>query len=321
MEYRISVIIPIYNVEQYLEQCLDTVANQTVTEGIECIIVDDCGSDNSLKIAERYVKQYQGNIKFHIIRHEQNKGLSGARNTGIAHANGEYLYFLDSDDEITPNCMELMYGLIEKYGKVDLVQGSFYESQKEFMTLSPYKFPEYSCDRKEIKTFLLQFKGDIVGAQSRLIRRDFLYEHNLMFKEGIIHEDNHWTFFLSKHVKDMAFCPVRTYFHRYNPTSITVHKNINKETHAFSIMIKDFSANIDDFMAGYQKELILNNFIFALNNHYYADDNHRKLLIETFYKQNTLIEKFLLYLYFHVNNDWLKSKLLHLLIRLYKLND
>lgn len=321
MEYRISVIIPIYNVEQYLEQCLDTVANQTVTEGIECIIVDDCGSDNSLKIAERYVKQYQGNIKFHIIRHEQNKGLSGARNTGIAHANGEYLYFLDSDDEITPNCMELMYGLIEKYGKVDLVQGSFYESQKEFMTLSPYKFPEYSCDRKEIKTFLLQFKGDIVGAQSRLIRRDFLYEHNLMFKEGIIHEDNHWTFFLSKHVKDMAFCPVRTYFHRYNPTSITVHKNINKETHAFSIMIKDFSANIDDFMAGYQKELILNTLIFALNNHYYADDNHRKLLIETFYKQNTLIEKFLLYLYFHVNNDWLKSKLLHLLIRLYKLND
>ncbi len=321
MKYRVSIIIPAYNVAQYIERCLDSVVNQTVTEGIECIIVDDCGPDNSLELAEQYVQRYQGNIKFHILRHERNKGLSGARNTGIAHAAGRYLYFLDSDDEITPNCMELMLGLIEKYGEVDLVQGSFFENQEEFMTPSPYEFPEHTYDRKRIKAFLLQFKGDIVGAQSRLIRKDFLYEHNLIFKEGIIHEDNHWTFFLSKYVKDMAFCPVRTYFHRYNPTSITVHKNINKETQAFSIMIKDFSANIDDFMAGYQKELILNTLIFALNNHYYADDNHRKLLIETFYKQNTLIEKFLLYLYFHVNNDWLKSKLLHLLIRLYKLND
>lgn len=321
MEYRISVIIPIYNVEQYLEQCLDTVANQTVTEGIECIIVDDCGSDNSLKIAERYVKQYQGNIKFHIIRHEQNKGLSGARNTGIAHANGEYLYFLDSDDEITPNCMELMYGLIEKYGKVDLVQGSFYESQKEFMTLSPYKFPEYSCDRKEIKTFLLQFKGDIVGAQSRLIKRNFLNEHNLMFREGIIHEDNYWTFFLAKSIRTMAFCPIRTYYHRYNPTSITGNVNIEKETHAFSLMLRDFSSNIDDFMPGQQKELILNTLIVALNNHYYTNENHRKTLINTFYKQNTPIEKILLSSYICINNNWLKNKVLHLLIKLYKLKD
>lgn len=321
MKYKVSIIIPAYNVAQYIERCLDSVVNQTVTEGIECIIVDDCGPDNSLELAEQYVQRYQGNIKFHILRHERNKGLSGARNTGIAHAAGRYLYFLDSDDEITPNCMELMLGLIEKYGEVDLVQGSFFENQEEFRTPSPYEFPEHTCDRKRIKAFLLQFKGDIVGAQSRLIRKDFLYEHNLIFKEGIIHEDNHWTFFLSKYVKDMAFCPVRTYFHRYNPTSITVHKNINKETHAFSIMINDFSANIDDFMAGYQKELILNTLIFALNNHYYADDNHRKLLIETFYKQNTLIEKFLLRSYISINNNWLKTKVLHLLIRIYKLKD
>ncbi|MBR2203659.1 MAG: glycosyltransferase family 2 protein [Prevotella sp.] len=321
MKYKVSIIIPAYNVAQYIERCLDSVVNQTVTEGIECIIIDDCGPDNSLELAEQYVQRYQGNIKFHILRHERNKGLSGARNTGIAHAAGRYLYFLDSDDEITPNCMELMLGLIEKYGEVDLVQGSFFENQEEFRTPSPYEFPEHTCDRKRIKAFLLQFKGDIVGAQSRLIRRDFLYEHNLMFKEGIIHEDNHWTFFLSKHVKDMVFCPVRTYFHRYNPTSITVHKNINKETHAFSIMIKDFSANIDDFMAGYQKELILNTLIFALNNHYYADDNHRKLLIDTFSKQNTFIEKFLLRSYISINNNWLKTKVLHLLIRIYKLKD
>lgn len=321
MTHNISIIIPIYNVAQYLERCLDSVANQTVTEGIECLIIDDCGSDNSLEIAERYIKQYHGDINFQIIRHEQNKGLSGARNTGIAHATGRYLYFLDSDDEITPNCMEVMYGLIQKYGEVDLVQGSFYENQDEFHSPSPYNFPEHTCDRKRIKAFLLQFKGDIVGAQSRLVRKDLFKEHSLMFKEGIIHEDNYWTFFLAKHIEEMAFCPVRTYFHRYNPTSITGNINTKKETLAFSTIIKDFSANIDDFMPGHQKELILNTLILTLNNHYYTNANHRKELIETFSYYNTFSEKKLLGGYLRIKNNWLKNKILHLLIHLYKLKD
>lgn len=318
---KISIIIPIYNVAPYIEECLQSVVNQTMTDGVECILVDDCGSDNSLEIAERYIKQYHGDINFHIIRHERNKGLSGARNTGIAHATGRYLYFLDSDDVITPNCMEVMYGLIQKYGEVDLVQGSFFENQDEFHSPSPYNFPEHTCGRKRIKAFLLQFKGDIVGAQSRLIRKDLFKENNLMFKEGIIHEDNYWTFFLAKHIKEMAFCPVRTYFHRYNPTSITGNINIKKETFSFSTIINDFSANIDDFMAGHQKELILNTLILTLNNQYYTDDRHRESLIESFFKRNTLIEKFLLRLYLCINNNWLKNKVLHLLIHLYKLKD
>ena len=75
MKYKVSIIIPAYNVAQYIERCLDSVVNQTVTEGIECIIVDDCGPDNSLELAEQYVQRYQGNIKFHILRHERNKGV------------------------------------------------------------------------------------------------------------------------------------------------------------------------------------------------------------------------------------------------------
>ena len=83
MNYKITVIIPIYNVEQYIRSCLHSVANQTMTDGIECILINDCGNDNSVAVAEKFIKEYHGKIHFILIHHEQNKGLSAARNTGI----------------------------------------------------------------------------------------------------------------------------------------------------------------------------------------------------------------------------------------------
>ena len=317
MTPKISIIIPVYNVEQYIEECLQSVANQTMTEGIECIIVDDCGPDNSVAIAKQFIDSYHGDIRFTFIQREKNGGLSAARNTGIEAATGEYVYFLDSDDTIVPECMKLMYGLVEKYGNVDLVQGSFYESEEEKKTTSQYKLPEYTEDKRQIKTFLLRFEGDIVGAQSRLVRREFLIKHKLFFRQGIIHEDNYWTFFLAKHVNSMAFCPARTYYHRYNPNSITGNINVAKEAIAYETIIKELSQDIDPFLSGYQKELILNNLITVLNNHYYEDDKARKDLITSFEKCHSILEKILLRLYIWTKN----TKMLHILIRLYKIND
>ena len=111
----ISIIIPVYNVEQYIEECLLSVANQTMTEGIECIIVDDCGPDNSAAIAKRFVDSYQGDIRFTFIQRENNGGLSAARNTGIEAATGEYIYFLDSDDFIVPECIKTLYSIAIAY--------------------------------------------------------------------------------------------------------------------------------------------------------------------------------------------------------------
>lgn len=321
MTPKISIIIPVYHVEEYILRCLQSVANQTMTEGIECIIVDDCGGDRSIAIAQEFINQYTGSVSFSIIHREKNGGLSAARNTGIEASNGDYLYFLDSDDEITPNCMKLMYGFIVKHGNVDLVQGSFYETEGEKKTISEYNLPEYSSDRKQIKTFLLRFEGDIVGAQSRLIRKDFLLKNNLYFKEGIIHEDNYWTFFIAKYVSSMCFCPIRTYYHRYNPTSITGNVNVQKESVAYKTIVETFSRNIDTFLPGAQKELILNNLILALNNHYYINDVDKNEMIQAFMHINNIVEKQLLFLYLNVSNRLLKSKILHLLIRLYKFRD
>ena len=103
----ISIIIPIYKVEPYIVRCIDSVLNQTYRE-LEVILVDDCSPDKSMTMARDYIEQssLSKDLQFIYLRHEKNKGLSAARNTGINSATGKYVFFLDSDDEITPDCLE-----------------------------------------------------------------------------------------------------------------------------------------------------------------------------------------------------------------------
>lgn len=318
---KISIIVPMYQVEQYLAICLKSITDQTMTDGVECILVDDCGSDRSLFIAKDFIEHYQGNVLFRIVEREKNGGLSAARNSGIDVASGEYVYFLDSDDEITPNCLEIMWGLVEKYGKVNLVQGAFFEDEKYANSISNIKFPEFCTCQAEIKTFLLQYLGDIVGAQSRLINLSFLKEHHLYFEEGIIHEDNLWTFFLSKYVRTMAYCDVCTYYHRYNPNSITGNVNVIKETIAYKHIIQTCSRSIDPFLIGIQKEWLLNNLITVINSKYYVKDADLKEMLSNFKSTCSFTEKLLLSLYLMLSSSALKNKILHLLIRKFKYRD
>lgn len=310
-----------YQVEQYLAICLKSITDQTMTDGVECILVDDCGSDRSLFIAKDFIEHYQGNVLFRIVEREKNGGLSAARNSGIDVASGEYVYFLDSDDEITPNCLEIMWSLVEKYGKVNLVQGAFFEDEKYANSISNIEFPEFCTCQAEIKTFLLQYLGDIVGAQSRLINLSFLKEHHLYFEEGIIHEDNLWTFFLSKYVRTMAYCDVCTYYHRYNPNSITGNVNVIKETIAYKYIIQTCSRSIDPFLIGIQKEWLLNNLITVINSKYYVKDVDLKEMLSDFKSTCSFTEKLLLSLYLMLSNSALKNKMLHLLIRKLKYRD
>lgn len=116
----VSIIIPVYNVEAYIEECLHSVSNQTIPEQLECLVVDDCGCDNSATIAKRYIESYTGKVKFQFVKREKNGGLSAARNSGLRMATGKYVYFLDSDDYIKPGAMETLLRLVNIYGDVDL---------------------------------------------------------------------------------------------------------------------------------------------------------------------------------------------------------
>ncbi|MCH5174300.1 MAG: glycosyltransferase family 2 protein [Prevotellaceae bacterium] len=107
----ISVIIPIYNVAPYITDCLQSVINQTYTD-LEVLLIDDCGTDGSIQIAERIVQEYKGSIQFRILHHDRNRGLSAARNTGIDEVKGEYISFIDSDDYIVPNYYERMLDMM-----------------------------------------------------------------------------------------------------------------------------------------------------------------------------------------------------------------
>ena len=216
---KISIIVPVYNVELYIRECFSSIASQTYDGEMECIFVDDCGQDNSVEILEKMIANYNGDISFSIIHHEHNKGLSGARNTGIRNATGNYIYFIDSDDTITPDCIEKLATLVEKYPGVDLVQGST-KSKLKWFQLAHKNFPEYTENLKWIKTTMLQRFTIPMTAWNKLVKKDLIKEYGLYFEEGLIHEDEVWNFMLAKHVHSIAFCCDITYNYRENPDGI-----------------------------------------------------------------------------------------------------
>lgn len=316
-KYHVSIIIPIYNVEPYILECLQSVSNQTIQYGLECILVDDCGTDNSAEIAKQFIDSYHGDIKFGFVQRENNGGLSAARNTGIREASGRYVYFLDSDDYLVPEAIETLLSLAYKYEDVDLMPALYITNGKRDMSqFSEHSFPEFSDDQYLIKRSLLDYDCIPVTAANRLIKRELILENNLWFKEGIIHEDNYWTFFLAKYVKRMAFCPKKLYYYRITPGSITNKIDKERETSAFATMVNDFSENIDSFYKGAQKRYIFLHLLTMKNNHYYSDSKELKRLFNIFNCQCTYLERFLMLLIFN-SKGYFQAKVINLLQRVF----
>lgn len=320
MKYKISIIIPIFNVEPYILECLESVANQTVHDSIECILVDDCGTDNSVDIAEHFLSSYEGSINFSLIHHQRNGGLSAARNTGVRASKGHYLYFLDSDDTIKPNCLELLINMAEKYS-ADLVIGSYDTGDSRMNQFDKIDYPKFIDNKKIVKQMLLNYDMLPVTAANRLIKRELLIQNDLFFKEGIIHEDNYWTYFLAKFVNKMAICKEKVYNYRLTPGSITNKVNVEKEILAFKTMITDFSLNIDEFEKGAQKRDIFCLLLGAVDSCYYKDNEERNQLISCFKQQNVFFVRNLVSLIFKLEkNSFLRGKLINLLMKFFESN-
>ncbi len=116
---RVSLIIPIYNVEKYLHECLLSVQRQAMPN-FEAILVNDCTPDNSMQIARQFAQSDQ---RFHILEHEVNQGLGSARNTGMSAAQGEYIFFLDSDDTVPVDAVQILLELADEQ-EADMVIGN-----------------------------------------------------------------------------------------------------------------------------------------------------------------------------------------------------
>lgn len=254
----VSIIIPIYNVAPYVEQCLQSIVAQTFDGELECLLVDDCGSDDSVGICERFISEYKGPISFRILHHDHNRGLSAARNTGIYAAQGEYIYFLDSDDWIFPACIEILYTEVKLHPGIDMVQGEMKaeDTRKYQYCHRPsiiYHVPQYCEDKKQCR-YLMHSRRLNSVMQNRLLNTNFVKSNHLYCKEGIIHEDEMWTYMAGKFISSISYCAIDTYYYRANPCGIMSATIAQKHFDSFCAIADDILSNIS-LGQGYVYEL------------------------------------------------------------------
>ncbi len=201
---KVSVIVPIYNVEKYLKKCLETLVNQTLQD-IEIILVNDGSTDNSSEISKKYQNMYPQKI---VYLEKENGGLSDARNFGIAYAKGEYIAFLDSDDYAEYTTYEEMYEIAKKENS-DMVECDFYW--------------EYPNKRKTDIGVIYNNKKEMlekvrVVAWNKLIKKEILVETQIQFPKGYRYEDIEFTYKLIPYLNKVSFLkkPCIHYIQRQN---------------------------------------------------------------------------------------------------------
>lgn len=227
MEYKlVSIIVPVYNVEKYIGDCLQSIFNQTY-KNIEIIIIDDKGNDNSINIVKKMMKFSP--FKYSIIEQNENRGVSEARNEGIMRAEGEYIFFLDSDDLISDNCIEvLIENLLNR--DADLIIGKFKSFHEvEFPNILNKTLSSKSLNQryylKEIyKKDVNKYVWNGLYKKSLIIDNQIFFEKDLKFAEDIL-----WMTLIQFKAKKMFQVDKVTYFYRIYRESASVIIGKNKE--------------------------------------------------------------------------------------------
>lgn len=251
MSIKVSVIIPIYNVEKYIEECLLSAMKQTL-KGIEIICVNDGTKDNAMEIVNRYAEE---DDRIHVINKE-NGGLSSARNAGLQQASGEYVYFLDSDDYIAENMLEVLYeeasgnGLDNIYFDAE----SFFENEE--LSVSQKQYRDYyrrpSMFEEIVSGPELFARMENMGlfrpsACLQMPKRTLLEQYHIQFYEGIVHEDNLFslqTVISAKQVKHIA---TPFYKRRVREDSIMTDGQEFRRSYGYYICISEFNKFLKQF--------------------------------------------------------------------------
>ena len=225
----ISIIVPVYNVEEYLEECLESIRKQTY-QNIEVILVNDGSTDGSKAICERYCKE---NRRFHLLNQE-NQGLSAARNTGVAASRGEFIVFVDSDDMILANYLEtLMHYMRED---VDIVESQFTVSNEEFLAKS-FKEPSILFEgnsQEAVKIFTKHVLN--VNAVTKLYRRSIV--EAVPYIDGVIFEDVYCGIGMLKYIRKMIKIDYVGYYYRVRLGSIMHREFSPKNLDIFTVCDK-----------------------------------------------------------------------------------
>lgn len=268
---KVSVIIPVYNVEEYLRECLDSVVNQTLQD-IEIICVNDGSPDNSLAILEEYAKKDE---RIRIIEHEKNKGLGPARNTGIDNVNGDYIFFLDSDDYVKNDVIEKLYDKITETNS-DLVfsQTEAFTFLKDEETINRIKYLNEWLDCRSKKDFYINvdnFEDAICNincvAWGKLYKKEFLIKNNIRFINGkVIHEDNGFWLKICSQFPKIGFINDIGVYYRIRENAITTEidkkKNIHKKHKHMKLVLKD----VFDYFKKYSNPILYDFFYIQIKN-------------------------------------------------------
>lgn len=266
-EVTLSLVIPVYNVAPYIERCIKSVMKQTL-DHFECILVDDASPDDSIVRCERMISDYHGNIRFRILHHTHNRGLSAARNTGTEAATGDYLLYVDSDDLISDDCVEKLMAPVQKDSTIEMVVGEL----MRFSDTGPFGFPsswrqkEDIVSKESVRNLYVDAKRHFPpAAWNKLVRKDFLIQNNLLFKEGQIFEDSLWTFFVMKHLTHLFLVPDVTYFYYLRQDSIsygTDKEELAKHACSVSTIISEnFTPGEEDKEAAVHVWRFCNNYV------------------------------------------------------------
>lgn len=216
----VSIIVPYYNVELYITPCIESIFIQDYSN-IELILIDDCGSDSSSVIVEKYVKKAPSHIKCIILKHPFNKGLSAARNTGTKAAHGDYIIYVDSDDRLLPKAISSMVATAIK-DNADMVVGDYIAMQDDEIVDS--KVPTNTAKGLIVGTANILDcycqHGFYMMAWNKLIRTTLVKDNNVEFIEGIIHEDNPWSMKMAFLLERIVILREKTYIYTVRPGSI-----------------------------------------------------------------------------------------------------
>ena len=227
----ISVIVPVYNVEEYLEECLESIKRQTYID-IEVILVNDGSTDGSKEICERYCEK---DSRFKLVNQE-NKGLSGARNRGMLESKGEFISFVDSDDVLKEDMLEqLMKQMTSE--DIDIVE-CWYTNEKQELELSTPKNVKtiFQGDSKEALVSLCKDNIVRLNAVAKLFRRQVIV--NFPFLEGLFYEDVYGGIGILKHIRKMVKINYIGYYYRVRQGSIMNREFNIKNLDLFTICDK-----------------------------------------------------------------------------------
>lgn len=226
--YKVTIAIALFNAEKYIKKTLTSALNQTFNN-IEYLIINDCSNDNSISIIDKIKHTHPRGKHIHIVNHNKNMGIGVARNTAINEAKGDYLFYLDSDDLITPNCIEILYNSAFK-NDADIVISSYEKTNEIGIRESKVSFPTKVINESEgILKYRYQSTKQIMEfyVWNILFQTSFLKINNLLFSPVRIGEDVIFTLNMNSLVHKCVLLSDITYNYIKRPNSLS---QFNKRT-------------------------------------------------------------------------------------------